>query len=82
MQSFAYAAPETVQQALDVLAEHQGAGRRAQVMAGGTDLMVQMRLVDGAPRTIVDISRRSLKRIGSTSAPKRSTSAPPSPVPC
>lgn len=57
MQSFAYAAPETVQQALDVLAEHQGAGRRAQVMAGGTDLMVQMRLIDSAPRTIVDIKR-------------------------
>ena len=57
MQSFAYAAPETVQQALDVLAEHQGAGRRAQVMAGGTDLMVQMRLLDGAPRTIVDIKK-------------------------
>ncbi len=57
MQSFAYAAPETVQQALDVLAEHQGAGRRAQVMAGGTDLMVQMRLIDGSPRTIVDIKK-------------------------
>jgi len=57
MQAFAYAAPETVQQALDVLAEHQGAGRRAQVMAGGTDLMVQMRLVDGSPRTIVDIKK-------------------------
>jgi CO/xanthine dehydrogenase FAD-binding subunit len=57
MQSFAYAAPETVQQALDVLAEHQGAGRRAQVMAGGTDLMVQMRLIDAAPRMIVDIKK-------------------------
>ncbi len=57
MQSFAYAAPETVQQALDVLAEHQGAGRRAQVMAGGTDLMVQMRLIDRSPRTIVDIKK-------------------------
>ncbi len=57
MQSFAYAAPETVQQALDVLAEHQGAGRRAQVMAGGTDLMVQMRLIDASPRTIVDIKK-------------------------
>ena len=57
MQSFAYAAPETVQQALDVLAEHQGAGRRAQVMAGGTDLMVQMRQIDGSPRTIVDIKK-------------------------
>jgi len=57
MQSFAYAAPETVEQALAVLAEHQGAGRRAQVLAGGTDLMVQMRTLDGAPRTIVDIKK-------------------------
>jgi carbon-monoxide dehydrogenase medium subunit len=57
MQSFAYAAPETVEQALAVLAEHQKAGRRAQVMAGGTDLMVQMRTLDGSPRTIVDIKR-------------------------
>ena len=57
MQSFAYAAPETVEQALDVLAEHQGAGRRAQVMAGGTDLMVQMRWSIRSPRTIVDIKK-------------------------
>ncbi len=57
MQSFAYAAPETVEQALKVLAEHQGGGRRAQVLAGGTDLMVQMRTLDGSPRTIVDIKK-------------------------
>ena len=57
MQSFAYAAPETVKQALDVLAEHQSAGRRAQVMAGGTDLLVQIRTLDGSPRTIVDIKK-------------------------
>src|SRR5262245_41901785 len=57
MQSFAYAAPETVEQALAVLAEHQGSGRRAQVIAGGTDLMVQMRTLDSSPRTIVDIKK-------------------------
>jgi len=57
MQSFAYAAPETVEQALAVLAEHQGSGRRAQVLAGGTDLMVQMRTVDASPRMIVDIKK-------------------------
>src|SRR5262245_36344413 len=57
MQSFAYAAPETVEQALAVLAEHQGTGRRAQVIAGGTDLMVQMRSIDSSPRTIVDIKK-------------------------
>jgi carbon-monoxide dehydrogenase medium subunit len=57
MQSFAYAAPATVAQTLAVLAEHLGAGRRAQVLAGGTDLMVQMRTVDAAPRMIVDIKK-------------------------
>jgi carbon-monoxide dehydrogenase medium subunit len=57
MQSFAYAAPETVKQALDVLSEHQSAGRRAQLMAGGTDLLVQLRTLDGSPRTIVDIKK-------------------------
>ena len=35
MQSFAYAAPETVEQALEVLGEHVRNGRRAQVLAGG-----------------------------------------------
>ena len=57
MQSFAYAAPETVAQALAVLAEHQGAGRRAQVLAGGTDLLVQLRTLDASPRMIVDIKK-------------------------
>jgi carbon-monoxide dehydrogenase medium subunit len=57
MESFAYAAPQTVEQALAILAEHQGSGRRAQVLAGGTDLMVQMRAIDKAPRVIVDIKK-------------------------
>jgi CO/xanthine dehydrogenase FAD-binding subunit len=57
MQSFAYAAPQTVEQALAILAEHRSAGRRAQVLAGGTDLLVQMRTVDNGPRTIVDVKK-------------------------
>ncbi len=57
MQSFAYAAPETVEQALEVLGEHHKAGCRAQVLAGGTDLMVQLRGVDPSPRMIVDIKK-------------------------
>ncbi len=57
MESFAYAAPQTVEQALAMLAEHEGAGRRAQVLAGGTDLMVQLRTTDNTPRVIVDIKQ-------------------------
>ena len=30
-------------------------GKRAQILAGGTDLLVQMRSVDNAPRTIIDV---------------------------
>mgnify|MGYP001821764637 CR=1 FL=1 len=57
MGSFAYVAPETVAEATGVLAELSKAGTRAQVMAGGTDVLVQMRTVDRADRTIVDIKR-------------------------
>ncbi len=70
MQSFAYAAPETVGQALAVLAEHQGAGRRAQVMAGGTDLTGADAHWSTRRRARSSTSRSSPKRTGSTSAPK------------
>jgi carbon-monoxide dehydrogenase medium subunit len=50
-------APASVDETLAVLGEHARAGRRVQVMAGGTDLLVQLRGVDAAPRTIVDIKR-------------------------
>lgn len=55
MQSFAYTAPESLEQALAVLEHHQQSGERAQVLAGGTDLLVQIRSVDPTGRTIVDI---------------------------
>lgn len=55
MGAFAYVAPTSVQDAVDVLAKHAKSGDRAQVLAGGTDLLVQMRSVDTDPRTIVDI---------------------------
>lgn len=57
MQSFAYAAPETVEQAIAVLQEHSQAGKPAQILAGGTDLLVQIRSVDGSARTIVDVKK-------------------------
>ena len=55
MGAYAYAAPTTVADALALLGEHASQGKRAQVLAGGTDLLVQMRTTDRSPRTIVDI---------------------------
>ncbi len=59
MGAYAYVAPTTVAEALAVLSQHASEGKRAQVLAGGTDLLVQMRSVDREPRTIVDIKRIS-----------------------
>ncbi len=55
MGAFAYVAPATVDEAVALLNEHASQGSRAQVLAGGTDLLVQLRGVDADPRTIVDI---------------------------
>ena len=57
MQSFAYAAPETVEQAIAVLQEHSQAGEPAQLLAGGTDLLVQIQSVDGSARTLIDVKK-------------------------
>jgi carbon-monoxide dehydrogenase medium subunit len=57
MQSFAYAAPETVEQAIAVLQEHSQAGEPAQILAGGTDLLVEIRSVDTSARTFVDVKK-------------------------
>ncbi len=57
MGAFAYVAPQSVDDVLAVLAEHAGSDTRAQVLAGGTDLMVQLRSVDTAARTIVDVKK-------------------------
>ena len=50
-----YHAPETVQQAIALLADKPG----ARVLAGGTDLIVQMRAGRIAPPAIVDLKRIS-----------------------
>ena len=55
MGAFAYVAPSSVAEALAVLDEHASQGKRAQVLAGGTDVLVQMRTVDTQPRMLVDI---------------------------
>ena len=49
-----YEAPESVDQAVRLLA---GGGPRGRVLAGGTDLLVQLRAGDLAPDLIVDIKR-------------------------
>ena len=55
--AFAYVAPTTIAEAIATLESCQSSGRRAQVLAGGTDLLVQMRLLDRTPRTIIDIKK-------------------------
>ncbi|MEE2892951.1 MAG: xanthine dehydrogenase family protein subunit M [Pseudomonadota bacterium] len=55
MGGFAYEAPTTLDAALSLLAVKAGASERTQVLAGGTDMLVQMRGVDSEPRCIVDI---------------------------
>jgi len=57
MQTFAYEAPSTLKDALTILKEHKKRKQKAQLLAGGTDLLVQMRSVNREPRTIVDVKR-------------------------
>ncbi len=57
MAQFAYTAPSSIADVLGVLREHAHNGERAQLLAGGTDLLVQMRGPDKAARTIVDIKK-------------------------
>ena len=57
MGEFAYEAPRSVADAVGILRDHANNGRRAQVLAGGTDLLVQLRGLDRAPRTIVDVKK-------------------------
>lgn len=55
MGGYAYLAPTNVDEALSALAAAADAGTRAQMLAGGTDLLVQIRSVDKGPRTFVDV---------------------------
>lgn len=57
MEAYAYLAPANVKEALSALADAVGAGRRAQMLAGGTDVLVQMRSTDKGSRTFVDVKR-------------------------
>ena len=55
MGDYAYAAPTSVEEALSVLESQANDGQRTQILAGGTDVVVQMRSIDKEPRTLVDI---------------------------
>ena len=55
MGAYAYQAPANVEEALSTLASEASAGNRTQILAGGTDVIVQMRLTDKGPRTFVDV---------------------------
>lgn len=57
MESFAFEAPTSLDAALTLLDERARGELRTQLLAGGTDLMVQLRAIDPAPRLIVDIKR-------------------------
>ncbi len=63
MGDYAYAAPTSLEEALSVLEAQANDGQRTQILAGGTDVLVQMRSIDKEPRTLVDI-----KHIAETNA--------------
>ena len=55
MESYAYAAPSSVSETVALLAQNASEGRQTQILAGGTDVLVQMRAAGHTPRTIIDI---------------------------
>jgi CO/xanthine dehydrogenase FAD-binding subunit len=54
LRSFTYVRPDTLDRAISVLAEH---GPAARLLAGGTDLIVRMRLGHVRPEIVVDTKR-------------------------
>jgi len=53
-QDFGYFEPHTIQEAVSLLATYQGKGR---VIAGGTDLLVWMKMGRAKPEFVINISR-------------------------
>jgi CO/xanthine dehydrogenase FAD-binding subunit len=58
---FRYIAPRSLEEAIDFLGQARESGKRARVLAGGTDLIVQLRARETVPDVVVDISR--IKRL-------------------
>ncbi len=54
MRPFRYVRPRTLNEAFDLLAEH---GSTAKVLAGGTDLLVRLRLGHLQPAIVIDVKR-------------------------
>ena len=57
MESYAYSAPASVAETVALLAGHADAGRAVQILAGGTDVLVQMKGPAHTPRTLLDIKK-------------------------
>jgi carbon-monoxide dehydrogenase medium subunit len=57
MERYGYVAPSSIAEVLAVLNESTSAGRMTQLLAGGSDVLVQMRMPNHQPRTIVDIKK-------------------------
>ena len=57
MTAFGYAAPTSVTEVLSLLEDNARSGGATQILAGGTDVLVQMRSINRQPRTIIDIKR-------------------------
>lgn len=53
--SFEYCAPNSVAETVDLLGALSANDTRYQLLAGGTDVLVQLRGIDDTPRTLVDI---------------------------
>ena len=65
MEAYAYAAPSSIAEVTALLQEHANDGRPTQILAGGTDVLVQMRSSNRAPRTI-----RRYKAFGRNQSPR------------
>ena len=63
MGAYGYARPTSVDEAISILESHAKDGARTQLLAGGTDVLVQMRSIDKEPRLLVDV-----KHIAETNA--------------
>lgn len=57
MTQFSYQAPASVEATVALLVESEKRGLRTQFLAGGTDVLVQMRTVDREPRLLIDVKK-------------------------
>src|SRR4030043_526955 len=54
VQEFEYLEPKTIEEAAQSLAKH---GKKAKVIAGGTDLLVKMKMGEVHPEVLINLSR-------------------------